>query len=70
MIKRGDKIKISNVNVLVVEVFDDNTAKIIYRDNGYRILDDVVFTNGIWQFELSGVSGRKLKDSEYSDFIL
>lgn len=70
MLKIGDKIKISDTNAVVVKVFKDNTAKIIYRDSGYRILDEIVFVDGTYKFEKPGVSGRKLNDSEYSDFIL
>lgn len=68
MIKIRDKIKVSNVNAIVVKVFDDNTLKIIYKNNGYRVLDDVKFINGLWKFEQSGVSGRKLENNEYSDY--
>ncbi|MCC6323351.1 hypothetical protein IT400_01015 [Candidatus Nomurabacteria bacterium] len=70
MIKVGDKIKVSNINVILVYFSDPHHAKVIYKDNGYRIIDDIIFIDGLWKFEIPGVSGKKLKDSEYTDFII
>jgi hypothetical protein len=68
MLKVRDKIKVSGISAVIVKIVSDTNIEIIYNDKGYRILDNAILTNGLWKFTEDGVSGRKLKDSEYSDY--
>ncbi len=67
---KGDKIKIDNINAAIVYVSGDNSAKIIYigKGNGGWVSSFAVLDNGVWKFESDADYGRKLKDSEYSEF--
>jgi hypothetical protein len=70
MAKIGEKIKIDNIDTIIVHMPNEKNAKIIYKDkgNGSWVSNFAVFTDGLWRFDDDNDYGRKLKDGEYSEF--